>query len=69
MTLFWQLSPMDFTMQAAEVFGKLLQQFPDRTSSFDCMIAAQLGVILVTNNTEDFLMYRPAGLILENWAV
>jgi len=72
MTLFWKLSPRSFTIEAAEIFGKLTQQFPNRKSSFDRMIAAHaisLGVILVTNNTEDFLLYRPAGLMLENWAV
>jgi len=70
MTLFWKLSPMSFGMDAAAVFGMLSQQFPDRKSSFDRMIAAHaiaLDVVLVTNNVADFSMYQPAGLTLENW--
>jgi len=72
MALFWKLSPMDFTMRAAEIFGQLSQQFRGRKSSFDRMIAAHaiaLDVVLVTNNTADFAMYQPAGLKLENWVM
>lgn len=68
--LFRQLAPRDFGMDAALIFGRLSQQFPNRKSSFDRMIAAHalaLGVTLVTNNTADFEIYRDAGLKLENW--
>jgi len=71
MALFWKLSPQDFGMQAAVMYGKLSQQFPNRKSSFDRMIAAHaiaLDVVLVSNNTSDFLLYQPAGLRLDNWA-
>jgi len=70
LALFWKLSPLDFDMQAAAIFGKLSQQFPNRKSSFDRMIAAHaiaLDVVLVSNNTADFVLYQPAGLKLENW--
>jgi len=68
--LFRQLAPRDFDMNAALIFGKLSQQFPNRKNSFDRMIAAHaisLDVVLVTNNTTDFLVYQPAGLKLDNW--
>jgi len=70
LALFWKLSPLDFGMEAAAIFGKLSQQFPNRKSSFDRMIAAHaiaLDAVLVSNNTADFLLYQPAGLKLENW--
>jgi len=70
MSLFGKLSPIDFGMDAAAVFGKLSQAFPDRKNSFDRMIAAHaisLDVILVTNNRDDFSLYQPAGLRLDNW--
>lgn len=71
MELFYRLSPRDFDMDAAMVFGKLSQQFPNRKSSFDRMIAAHaiaLDVILITNNISDFEIYQSAGLRVENWA-
>lgn len=58
-----------FDIKAAAMFGKLSQQFPNRKSSFDRMIAAHaltLKVKLVTNNEADFAIY---GLDIENWAV
>jgi len=70
MALFWKLSPMHFDIDAAVIFGRLSQQFRSRKNSFDRMIAAHaisLDVVLVTNNTADFLVYQPAGLKLENW--
>jgi len=70
MALFWKLSPMPFDMDAAAMFGSLSQQFRNRNNSFDRMIAAHAmsrDVVLVTNNTADFLVYQPAGLKLENW--
>ena len=70
-SLFGRLSPREFDMKAAEIFGKLSQQFPNRKNSFDRMIAAHaisLGVVLVTNNTTDFEIYEEAGLRVENWA-
>jgi len=71
MTLFARLSPRNFDMSAAVIFGKLSQQFPSQKSSFDRMIAAHaisLDVTLITNNTADFLLYQSAGLKLDNWA-
>jgi tRNA(fMet)-specific endonuclease VapC len=56
-----------FDVAAAAMFGKLSQQFPNRKSSFDRMIAAHalaLKAILVTNNVADFIGY---GLPVENW--
>jgi len=70
MTLFRKLSPQPFSTDAAMMYGFLSQQFPCRKSSFDRMIAAHamaLDVVLVTNNTADFLLYQPAGLKLDNW--
>lgn len=57
-----------FDVNAAAMFGKLSQQFPNRKSSFDRMIAGHalaLKATLVTNNLADFEIY---GLKLENWA-
>jgi len=71
MALFRKLSPQPFSMQAAVMYGRLSQQFPNRKNSFDRMIAAHamaLDVVLVTNNTADFHLYQPAGLKLDNWA-
>ena len=71
MQLFEMLSPRDFGIEAAEIFGMLSQKFPNRKSSFDRMIAAHalaLKVILVTNNVADFEIYKDAGLKIENWA-
>jgi tRNA(fMet)-specific endonuclease VapC len=61
-----QIVPFD--VKAAAMFGKLSQQFPNRKSSFDRMIAAHalaLKATLVTNNVADFVSY---GVKLENWA-
>jgi tRNA(fMet)-specific endonuclease VapC len=72
MGLLEKLMPRDFGVDAGIVFGQLSRQFPNRKSSFDRMIAAHalaLDVILVTNNLADFEMYRPAGLVLENWTL
>jgi tRNA(fMet)-specific endonuclease VapC len=61
------ISVLPFDVKAATVFGRLSQQFPDRKSSFDRMIAAHalaIKVTLVTNNLPDFAMY---GVPVENW--
>jgi tRNA(fMet)-specific endonuclease VapC len=58
-----------FDIKAAAMFGKLSQQFPNRKSSFDRMIAAHalaLNATLITNNVADFVVY---GLDIENWAI
>lgn len=58
-----------FDVKAATVFGRLSQQFPNRKSSFDRMIAAHAlaaNVVLVTNNVSDFALY---GVPLENWTL
>lgn len=58
-----------FDVRAAVIFGRLSQQFPNRKSSFDRMIAAHAlaaQVTLVTNNLADFAMY---GVPLENWTL
>ncbi|MDR2000661.1 MAG: type II toxin-antitoxin system VapC family toxin [Zoogloeaceae bacterium] len=71
MELLGRLMPQAFGTDAGIIFGQLSQQFPNRKSSFDRMIAAHalaLGVILVTNNLADFEVYKSAGLMLENWA-
>lgn len=67
--LFKALAVLPFDAEAATVFGRLSQQFPNRKSSFDRMIAAHAlaaNVVLVTNNVRDFSMY---GVPLENWTV
>ena len=69
-TLLSRLIIKDFDVDAADIFGTLSRQFPDRKSSFDRMIAAHavsLGVTLVTNNTTDFDLYTGAELVVENW--
>ena len=61
------IAVLPFDVKAATVFGQLSQQFPNRKSSFDRMIAAHAlatKVTLVTNNIPDFAMY---GVRLENW--
>jgi tRNA(fMet)-specific endonuclease VapC len=63
------LAVLPFDVEAATVFGRLSQQFPNRKSSFDRMIAAHAlaaNVVLVTNNLPDFAMY---GVPLENWTI
>jgi tRNA(fMet)-specific endonuclease VapC len=58
-----------FDSKAAGMLGKLSQQFPNRKSSFDRMIAAHALVLkatLITNNEIDFRAY---GLTVENWVV
>lgn len=65
-----QLVLQDFDIKAAFVFGELSRKFPNRKNSFDRMIAAHalaLDMILVTNNSADFEIYRDSGLKLENW--
>ncbi|MCL2021791.1 MAG: type II toxin-antitoxin system VapC family toxin [Betaproteobacteria bacterium] len=72
MSLLGRLMPQDFGVDAGVVFGMLSQQFPDRKNTFDRMIAAHalaLKATLVTNNMADFEVYKPAGLMLENWAL
>ena len=56
-----------FDDKAAQIYGQLTQQFPNRKGNFDRLIAAHakaLQSILVTNNTEDFQLYD---IPLENW--
>ena len=63
------ISVLAFDVKAATAFGRLSQQFPNRKSSFDRMIAAHAlaaKVVLVTNNTADFALY---GVPLENWTL
>ena len=58
-----------FDAKAAAVFGRLSQQFPNRKSSFDRMIAAHAlaaNVVLVTNNVSGFAVY---GVPLEDWTL
>ncbi len=66
-SLLSSISVAPFDVKAAGMFGKLSQQFPNRKSSFDRMIAAHalaLNATLVTNNTADFTIYD---LNVENW--
>jgi len=65
----WDVVP--FSQKAAETYAQLTMQYPNRKAGFDRLIAAHamvVGVPLVTNNTTDFVLYQPDGLILENWA-
>ena len=61
---------LPFGMAQGRAFGRLKEMYPDRKANFDRMIAAHalsLDLVLVTNNTKDFEIYRGAGLKLENW--
>lgn len=64
------LELVSFDRTAAALFGTLSQQFPQRKSSFDRMIAAHalaLKAVLVTNHVADFELYSASGLRIENW--
>lgn len=61
-----QVAPYDAA--AAATYGPLRWAHPQRRAALDKLIAAHahaLGVILVTNNEADFVMYE--GLPIENW--
>jgi tRNA(fMet)-specific endonuclease VapC len=64
------LAVVPFGIEEGREYGKLNALLPNRKANLDRMIAAHalsLGVILVTNNPDDFEAYKPAGLVLENW--
>lgn len=64
-----QIAIVPFDDKAAEIYGQLTQQFPNRKGNFDRLIAAHaiaLDSILVTNNIEDFKIYN---IPLENWVM
>ena len=64
------LDVVPFDKNSAEIFASLTVLFPNRKANFDRLIAAHamsLNVPLVTNNSVDFLIYQPEGLIVENW--
>ncbi|MDR1934665.1 MAG: type II toxin-antitoxin system VapC family toxin [Candidatus Accumulibacter sp.] len=68
--LFAKIVAENYSVEAAEIFGKLSQDYPVRKSTLDRMIAAHalsLNAILVTNNIADFSVYQGAGLKIENW--
>jgi tRNA(fMet)-specific endonuclease VapC len=59
-----------FGIEQGRAYAALTELAPNRKANLDRMIAAHavsLGVTLVTNNLADFEVYKPAGLILENW--
>ena len=61
---------LPFDQSAADMFGKLTAQYPDRAKAFDRLIAAHamaLKVKLITNNPADFSSYLNDGLVIENW--
>jgi len=61
---------LPFDRSAADMFGKLTAQYPDRAKAFDRLIAAHamaLKVKLITNNPADFSSYLNDGLVIENW--
>jgi tRNA(fMet)-specific endonuclease VapC len=65
------LDVMPFDAKASEIFATLSIKHPNRKANFDRLIAAHaiaVGVPLVTNNTADFVLYQPSGLVVENWA-
>ena len=61
------IAVLPFDAKAATVFGRLSQQFPNRKSNVDRLIAAHAlaaNVVLVTSHVSDFALY---GVPLENW--
>jgi len=66
------LDVVPFRIDQGRAYGTLTELLPNRKANLDRMIAAHavsLGVTLVTNNLADFEAYKPAGLMLENWAL
>ena len=67
------ISVLDFDARAAEEYGKIradLERKGTLIGPMDLLIAGHAkaeGLILVTNNTREFI--RVDGLMLENWAV
>ncbi|MDR1685437.1 MAG: type II toxin-antitoxin system VapC family toxin [Desulfovibrio sp.] len=64
------LDVLPFGIAEGIIYGKLTKMFPSRKANFDRMIAAHAisaGVILVTNNPDDFNIYQTSGLQIENW--
>jgi tRNA(fMet)-specific endonuclease VapC len=64
------LAVVPFGIEEGRTYGRLNELLPNRKTNLDRMIAAHalsLGVTLVTNNPADFEVYKPAGLVLENW--
>lgn len=52
------------------LYGELTHPFPNRRANLDRMIAAHalsLDITLVTNNADDFAIYKSVGLCVENW--
>jgi tRNA(fMet)-specific endonuclease VapC len=59
-----------FGVEQGRLYGELTRRFPNRRANLDRMIAAHamsLDIALVTNSTDDFAIYKPAGLHIENW--
>jgi tRNA(fMet)-specific endonuclease VapC len=64
------LDVLRFGIEEGKIYGKLTNLLPNRKANFDRMIAAHAisaGVILVTNNPDDFNIYKTYGLKIENW--
>lgn len=64
------LNVCPFGVDQGRLYGELTRRFPNRKANLNRMIAAHamsLNVTLVTNNINDFLIYEPTGLRVENW--
>jgi tRNA(fMet)-specific endonuclease VapC len=64
------LDVVPFGIEQGLAYGALTALLPDRKANLDRMIAAHaisLDAVLVTNNMADFEVYKPFGLVLENW--
>ncbi|MCL2829268.1 MAG: type II toxin-antitoxin system VapC family toxin [Betaproteobacteria bacterium] len=64
------LDVSSFGIEQGSMYGKLTELFPNRKANLDRMIAAHaisLDAALVTNNEDDFKIYVPHGLKIENW--
>ncbi|MBN9330964.1 type II toxin-antitoxin system VapC family toxin [Comamonas sp.] len=64
------LDVLPFYIEQGSMYGMLTEFLPNRKANLDRMIAAHaitIGATLVTNNENDFRIYSPHGLKIENW--
>jgi len=64
------LDVLPFSIEQGSMYGMFTEFLPNRKANLDRMIAAHaitIGATLVTNNENDFRIYSPHGLKIENW--